>query len=131
MAQTIQFNVRTDPGVALAVRARARERGCALGKALSELVEAGRSCSEDAVVLHLDAELRRALVALAAVQGSSPRQVLDDALRGEVRRQLLRLADAVAPAGEGPLGAAPSSAQLPPPESLDAEDEVGLFTVFD
>ena len=133
MAPTVQFNIRTAPEVAEAVRARAQERGCALGQALAELVEAGRAWPGDDVVLSLDPPLTRALDALAAAAASTRRQILDDALRGEVRARLLRLANAVAPADEvEPIVRPPARSAPPaPPAEVPTEHDVGLFTVFD
>ncbi len=139
MSPTVQFNIRTAPSVAESVRARAHERGCSLGVALAELVEAGRAWSGDGMVLRPDPALRRALAALAAAESTTPQRLLEDALRGELRLRLLRLADRVAPAGGdglraeggGSLRDGPGSAGQDGPDADDAGVEVGLFTVFD
>ncbi len=130
MSRTVQFNIRTAPTVAASVRARARERGIPLGEALAELVEAGRAWSGDGIVLRPDPALQRALDALAAVEGRSPEEILEHALRGDVRRQLIRLADGVAEAPE-PAAPEPTQSADPEPVSEPDEREVGLFTVFD
>lgn len=130
MSRTVQFNIRTDPGVADAVRERARVRGCSLGTALAELVEAGRAWSGEGLVLRPDPALRRALDALAAAEGSSPGQILDGALRGEIRRQLLELAAAL-PEPPRRTVPPPPRDEAPAPQDDEPTDEVGLFTVFD
>jgi hypothetical protein len=127
VAPTVQFNVRTAPEVAEAVRARAEARGCSLGDALGEMVDAARASQGEGILLRPDPALRRALAALAASRGGTEADILEDALRGELRLRLLRLADAVAPPG--------ASAQTTPPPAAPPEDgveaEVGVFTVFD
>ncbi len=128
MARTIQFNMRADPQVADALRARAEARSCSLGAALAQLLEADRVWSGEDIALRVDPGLRRALDALAAADGCTPRQILDAAVRGDLRDRLLRLADAIAPADPPPARPEALAALADDPTE---EPEVGLFTVFD
>jgi predicted HicB family RNase H-like nuclease len=133
LSRSVQFNIRTDPSVAQAVRARARARGISLGKALAELVEAGRAWSGEGIVLRPDPALARALDALAAAEATSPAKLLESALRGDLRARLIRLADGLGPTVAAPAQLASADSEPAPAEPQDDidDEDVGLFTVFD
>ena len=115
--RSVQLNIRTEAGVAQALRDEATRRSLPLSEVLKELLTRARASTGVGVWLALPDEVDAALRAVAASKALEPSQVLSQMVAGELQRQLMSMADGL----RGPAGQAGRLQKIRPEMSHQLE----------